>query len=131
MSAVIYARQSLDRDGEGTAVARQLTECHELAKRHKLTITREFIDNDVSASKGIRPAFTELLREIRAGHIDTIVVWHTDRLYRRLGDLVDQFARLEQDAERRAHRHHHGRRDGDREQDLDQREATLTRAVQA
>jgi site-specific DNA recombinase len=89
MSAVIYARQSLDRDGEGTAVARQLTECHELAKRHKLTITREFIDNDVSASKGIRPAFTELLGEIRAGRIDTIVVWHTDRLYRRLGDLVD------------------------------------------
>jgi site-specific DNA recombinase len=89
MTAVIYARQSLDRDGEGTAVNRQITECYELAKRNGITIAREFIDNDVSATKGIRPAFNELLEGIRSGQIDTIVVWHTDRLYRRVRDLVE------------------------------------------
>ena len=89
MTAVIYARQSLDRDGEGTAVTRQVAECYDLAKRNNLTIAREFIDNDVSASKGVRPAFVELLNSIRAGEVSTIVVWHTDRLYRRVRDLVE------------------------------------------
>jgi len=89
MSAVIYVRQSLDRDGTGAAVDRQLNECRALAERSGLTIATEFIDNDVSASKGIRPGFSALLASIRAGQVSTIVVWHTDRLYRRVRDLVD------------------------------------------
>jgi site-specific DNA recombinase len=89
MSTVIYVRQSLDRDGEGAAVGRQLNECRVLALSHSLPITREFVDNDVSASKGTRPAFTELLTAIKGGEVSTIVVWHTDRLYRRVRDLVE------------------------------------------
>jgi site-specific DNA recombinase len=89
MSSVIYVRQSLDRDGEGAAVGRQLTECRSLASSQSISITREFVDNDVSASKGTRPAFTELLASIKAGEVSTIIVWHTDRLYRRVRDLVE------------------------------------------
>jgi len=89
MATVIYARQSLDKSGEAAAVARQIKECRELADRHKLTVARELVDNDVSATKGTRPAFQELLRGVRSGDIDTIVVWHTDRLYRRVRDLVE------------------------------------------
>ena len=89
MSSVIYVRQSLDRDGEGAAVGRQLTECRSLALSHSISVTREFVDNDVSASKGTRPAFTELLASIKAGEVSTIIVWHTDRLYRRVRDLVE------------------------------------------
>jgi site-specific DNA recombinase len=89
MSAIIYVRQSLDRDGKGAAVDRQLSECRALAKRHDLTVATEYVDNDVSASKGSRPAFTQLLAAIKRGDVDTILVWHTDRLYRRVRDLVD------------------------------------------
>jgi site-specific DNA recombinase len=89
MTTVIYARQSLDRDGQGTAIDRQLGDCRDLAASHGLTVMREYIDNDVSASKGTRPAFTELLGDIRAGSVSTIIVWHTDRLYRRVRDLVN------------------------------------------
>ena len=89
MAAVIYVRQSLDRDGEGAAVGRQLAECRALASTHSLTVSREFVDNDVSASKGVRPGFTDLLEAIRAGQVSTIIVWHTDRLYRRVRDLVE------------------------------------------
>ncbi|MGV3714339.1 recombinase family protein [Pseudolysinimonas sp.] len=89
MNAVIYARQSLDRDGEGAAVERQLSECRRHAAAHKIKISREFIDNDISASKGNRPEFTRMLSLVRAGEIDTIVTWHTDRLYRRLRDLTE------------------------------------------
>lgn len=87
--AVIYARQSLDRDGEGVAVGRQLSECRRLAESQGLDVTREFVDNDRSASKGNRPAFGDLLNAIRSGEVDTIICWHTDRLYRRVRDLVD------------------------------------------
>lgn len=86
---MIYARQSLDRDGSGAAVERQLAECRALATKHGLTVEREYVDNDVSASSGVRPEFSRLLDAIRHGTVSTIIVWHTDRLYRRVRDLVD------------------------------------------
>lgn len=89
MTTAIYARQSLDREGSGSAVVRQLELCRELAAELQLAEAREFVDNDVSATSGVRPAFTELLKQIRAGRVSDIVVWHTDRLYRRLRDLVE------------------------------------------
>lgn len=89
MAVALYARQSLDRDGQGAAVDRQVAACRDLAERHGLTVDREYIDNDVSASKGLRPGFLQLLEAVRAGQVDTILVWHTDRLYRRVRDLVD------------------------------------------
>jgi site-specific DNA recombinase len=89
MTTAIYARQSLDREGSGSAVERQLELCRELVVELQLPEAREFVDNDVSATSGVRPAFTELLKQIRAGRVSDIVVWHTDRLYRRLRDLVE------------------------------------------
>jgi DNA invertase Pin-like site-specific DNA recombinase len=88
--AIIYVRQSKDRTGDGAAVDRQLAECKALAKRNGLTVNPEdvFIDNDVSASKGIRPGFEKLLAAVRDGRTNTVIVWATDRLYRRLIDLV-------------------------------------------
>jgi len=89
VKTAIYARQSLDKSGEGTAVGRQLTECRRLAKSQGLPVAVEFVDNDVSATKGTRPEFARMLSLVRAGEINTIITWHTDRLYRRLRDLVD------------------------------------------
>lgn len=88
MAAVIYARQSLDREGEGVAVARQLEDCRRLAELKELPIAREYVDNDRSATKGIRPQFQELVAAVADGTVDTIVCWHTDRLYRRVTDLI-------------------------------------------
>lgn len=89
MATVIYARQSLDRRGEAAAVNRQLDECRALASNHGLAVDQEIVDNDVSATTGVRrPGFEKLLRLIEHDAVDTVVVWHTDRLYRRLKDLV-------------------------------------------
>ncbi|SKA86959.1 Site-specific DNA recombinase [Agreia bicolorata] len=98
MSTVIYARQSLDKDGQGTAVERQLVECRALASSHGLTVSREFVDNDVSASKGVRPEFTKLISLIQTGDVETIIVWHTDRLYRRVIDLIEIIETAEKNA---------------------------------
>jgi DNA invertase Pin-like site-specific DNA recombinase len=89
MVAAIYARQSLDRAGLGAAVSRQLEDCRALAHAQHLDVAAEYVDNDVSASSGPRPEFLKLMAAIGAGEVDSIVVWHTDRLYRRVRDLVD------------------------------------------
>jgi len=99
MRAAIYARQSLDRSGEALAVSRQLAECRDLAERNGWTAVVEYVDNDTSASsRKPRPQWTALLADLDAGRFDVLVCWHTDRLYRRVRDLVD----LVEIAERRA-----------------------------
>ncbi|MGO4662908.1 recombinase family protein [Terrabacter sp. 2TAF16] len=97
--AAIYARQSLDRSGDGMAVSRQLAECRELCERNGWVVEEIYQDNDRSATSGKpRPEWRRLLEDLIDGRYDVLVCWHTDRLYRRLRDLVD----LVEIAERRA-----------------------------
>jgi DNA invertase Pin-like site-specific DNA recombinase len=96
--AAIYVRQSLDRSGEGLAVGRQEAECRELAARNRWDVTKVYSDNDKSATSGRRERWDMLLADLRAGQYDVLICWHTDRLYRRLRDLVD----LVEIAEKRA-----------------------------
>jgi site-specific DNA recombinase len=86
--AVIYARQSLDRTGEGAAVDRQVTDCRRLAEARGWEVTEVISDNDMSASTGKRrPGYERLLNLMLAGKVDAVVVWAVDRLTRRLVDL--------------------------------------------
>lgn len=89
MRAAIYARQSLHRSGEGLAVSRQLDACRDLAARNGWQVVEEYVDNDVSASSGKRVEWSRLLTDLGAGKHEVLVCWHTDRLYRRVRDLVD------------------------------------------
>lgn len=87
---VIYARQSLDRTGVGEAVDRQTADCQRLADQRGWSIVDTITDNDMSASSGKpRPGYQRLLRMMRAGAVDVVVVWHVDRLTRRLVDLEE------------------------------------------
>lgn len=80
----IYARQSLDREGDELAVSRQLDECRAYAAERGWTVAAEHVDNDKSATSGKdRPAFEALLKSRPSG----IVVWHVDRLVRLTSDL--------------------------------------------
>lgn len=88
--AAIYVRQSLDRSGEALAVTRQEQECREVADAHGWEVVEVYTDNDASATSGKpRPEWRRLLKDLEAGHYDVLIAWHTDRLYRRLRDLVD------------------------------------------
>lgn len=89
MPAAIYTRQSLDRTGQEAGVSRQLSESQALADRLNLDVAYELSDNDISATSGkLRPAFQQLMKLVEKGKVDTVVVWHPDRLYRVLRDLV-------------------------------------------
>jgi DNA invertase Pin-like site-specific DNA recombinase len=93
----IYARQSLDRTGEGLAVARQIADCDKLGKQRGWTAAGEpLVDNDTSASTAKpRPAFTRLLELVDAHAVDVVIVWAVDRLVRRLADLEDLIGHFE------------------------------------
>ncbi|WP_427007215.1 recombinase family protein [Pseudarthrobacter sp. H2] len=86
--AAIYARVSKDRTGAGLAVERQEADCRALAEQLGIAITAVYHDNDISAySSKQRPAYRSLLLAIESGEIDTVLVWHQDRLLRRTKDL--------------------------------------------
>ena len=86
---VIYARISQDPRDTGLGVERQLQDCSVL-RLHGLTVVAELVDNDTSAYSGKRrPQYEALLDVIRSGAVRKVVAHHTDRLHRRLRDLVE------------------------------------------
>jgi site-specific DNA recombinase len=89
--AVIYARISRDRDGDGAGVERQAEACTHLAQARGWELVHPaLIDNDVSAYSGVhRPAFEQAMNLVRAGQVDALMVWHMDRVCRRVAELVD------------------------------------------
>jgi DNA invertase Pin-like site-specific DNA recombinase len=89
MHAAVYLRQSLDRTGEGLAVARQRRDCLALCKQRRWTPV-EYVDNDRSATNGKpRPAYQRMLTDIADGKIGAVVVWDLDRLHRQPRELED------------------------------------------
>lgn len=88
MRDVIYARISDDPTGKAAGVDRQVQECRALAESRGDTVVEVVIDNDLSATKGRRrPGFDRVLELIQTDEVDTVVIWHTDRLYRLPRDL--------------------------------------------
>lgn len=89
MKAAIYTRISQDQTGERLGVQRQLDDCMALAERLGWEVVEHFDDNDTSAyrAKKRRKGYEALLESMRDGGVQAVLCWHTDRLYRRLGDL--------------------------------------------
>lgn len=89
MKAALYTRESLDRTGEAAAVNRQHAAALQLAAERDIEVVYELSDNNVSATTGAkRPDFQKLLKLIERREVDAVIVWHPDRLYRKLRDLV-------------------------------------------
>ncbi|WP_354393251.1 recombinase family protein [Streptomyces atratus] len=83
-----------DREGAGLGVDRQEKDCRELAERLGWKIVEKYDDNDMSATnrRKKREGYARLLADIESGHVDAILAWHPDRLYRQpreLEDLID------------------------------------------
>lgn len=87
----IYARISMDRTGAGLGVDRQIEDCRTLGRQLKLKGEPAiYTDNDISASSGKkRPEYERLMQALRTGRHQVLLVWHTDRLHRRMTELED------------------------------------------
>ena len=95
---VLYLRQSQDKTGQGVAIERQRKECLKYAKSHQIALATEpgpdgkrthvaYVDNDKSASKGVRPEYQRLLRDIDSGRVTGVMAWDLDRLHRQPMEL--------------------------------------------
>ncbi len=84
LSAGIYLRISEDRR-DGAGVERQEKECRELADRLGWPVVEVFRDNDISASAYSRKRRTDherMIEAIKAGRINAVVAWDSDRMFR-------------------------------------------------
>lgn len=90
VTTAIYVRLSRDPGQTELAVRRQRADCEQLCKAKQWAPTRVYEDNDVSAYSGKkRPAYEQLLADIKNGDIDRVVAWHPDRLHRNNRELED------------------------------------------
>ncbi len=89
ITAAVYLRQSLDRDGRELAISRQREDLLKLCAERGWRVL-EYVDNDISASTGKRrPAYQQMLADIRGGLVQAVAVWHVDRLHRQPRELED------------------------------------------
>ncbi|WP_430376729.1 recombinase family protein [Streptomyces sp. B1-3] len=87
----IYVRISDDREGAGLGVKRQEGDCRLLAASLGWTVVELYDDNDMSASnrRKKRKGYHRMMADIESGHIDAVIAWHPDRLYRQPRELED------------------------------------------
>lgn len=89
-AAAIYARISSDPEHNELGVTRQLDDCRRLADERQIPVLHEYVDDDRSAWSGKpRPAYREMLDDIRGGRIDAVLIWHADRLHRQPKELEE------------------------------------------
>lgn len=90
LQAAIYCRISRDKEGAGLGVDRQESDCRALAEHLGWNVAAVFIDNDISAYSGAtRPQYRAMLEAVRAGAVQGVIAWHTDRLHRRATELEE------------------------------------------
>ena len=87
MRTCLYLRISTDKSGYGLGIERQREDCRKLAEQRGWTVVQEIVENNTSATIGPRPGFEQLLQLMRGRQIDAVVVWHVDRLLRKMTDL--------------------------------------------
>lgn len=87
----IYCRLSYAPDGSLEKVERQEGDCREMAARLSWAVFDEHIYSDNSRSawqrNRKRPRWDAMLQAIERGEVDSIIVWHGDRLIRQPWDL--------------------------------------------
>ncbi|MDX3712770.1 recombinase family protein [Streptomyces europaeiscabiei] len=87
----IYVRISDDREGGGLGVKRQEDDCRLLAASLGWKVVEVYVDNDVTAAdrRKKRKDYIRMLEDVQSGHIDAVISWHPDRLYRQPAELED------------------------------------------
>lgn len=83
-----YARTSMADQNAET----QLMALRDYCQRMNYQIIDEYVDNGFSGKDNNRPEFERLLRDIRAGKVNCVLVHKLDRIGRSLQHLISLFA---------------------------------------
>lgn len=88
--AIIYCRISKDSAGKGLGVERQEESCRAFCVARGWDVADVIVENDTSASKGIRPLYAAMLSDVAQFRTaDVIVSWAVDRLTRSPREIED------------------------------------------
>ncbi len=92
---VIYARKSTKgEERQERSIADQIADCmkREVIPNELKIVGKPIREKGSAKEPDIRPLFRTMLDDIKAGKIDGIVTWHTDRLARNMkeaGEIID------------------------------------------
>lgn len=80
----LYERLSHDDElqGESNSISHQKQILQEYAEAHSLTPVRHFTDDGISGTRFDRPGFIQMMNEVKAGNIGTIIIKDMSRLGR-------------------------------------------------
>lgn len=84
VKAGIYCRVSTNEQD----VKAQVEELEGFCGRSGMEIHKTYLDQGISGLKSNRPAFLELMEDVRKRKINAVIVWKLDRLSRSLKELV-------------------------------------------
>lgn len=93
MITAIYSRQSID-NRDSLSIDSQIEKCVALCT-YKGKEYKVYTDRGYSGKNINRPAFTELMEDVKKGEIDEIVVYRLDRISRNLNDFTNMMQTLE------------------------------------
>lgn len=89
MKAAIYARVSTDEQNIDIQLDLMRTYCERA--NPPLEIYKEYVDKGISGMKESRPAFDELLKDMRDKKFNVVMVYKLDRLGRSLKHILSLF----------------------------------------
>lgn len=79
----IYARKSSEgADRQMLSIEGQLGEIHHVVARNQLTVVGTFTESKSAHIPDNRPVFRQMIKQIRKGDADGIIVWHVNRISR-------------------------------------------------
>lgn len=84
MKTAIYARQSIDRP-DSVSIESQIQQCEKIAQGE----TQNYPDAGYSGKNIKRPHFEQMLQDIKAGLIDTVMSYRLDRISRNIIDFAN------------------------------------------
>jgi DNA invertase Pin-like site-specific DNA recombinase len=90
MRTAIYCRVS--RTDQDATIQERI--CREYAERNRYEIFKVYMDNGVSGMRDSRPAFDEMLKDMRLMRFNCIIVTKLDRIGRSLQHILSLFNEL-------------------------------------
>ena len=87
-NAAFYGRYSPGPDQTEASITGQRRECYAKAKSQNAIIRKEYIDRHLTGKNDKRPAFLELIKDVKKGLYDIVYVYTIDRFSRNKFDIA-------------------------------------------
>lgn len=82
--AAIYIRYSSENQRDGLSIEYQRDECSAFAKREGYKVKQEYIDEAISGKTTNREAFVQMIKDVKNGLYDVVIVYKFSRFARNL-----------------------------------------------